>query len=331
LKTKVCVADLEAAGQRIDKWLLQFPEISSRSFAQDLILKSLVLIDNKPVKASHILKANQVVTIQIPEIESIGLIPYDFPLDIIHEDNDLLVINKPSGLVTHPAAGHEQDTLVNALINYTNQLSMKNELRPGIVHRIDKETSGLLVVAKNDFAHDALAIQFKEKTAHRIYYAVVEKLFTKNSDTIQSYLARHPVDRKRYASVIKNNRIVTKPIAEVDVLGKWASTQFKIIATAQIDKNLAVSYVQLKLETGRTHQIRVHMSEINHPLVGDLVYGGSKSYYQKLKLNRFFLHAAELGFVHPRTQEKMLFKISWPQADQQKLQEFGFHANLPGM
>lgn len=330
MKTKEYIVAASDVGQRLDKWLQQFEEILSRTFAQDLISKNLILVDGNPTKASWHLRLNQNVSITIPETTSVGLLPFDFKLDILHEDKDLIVLNKPSGLVVHPAAGHHQDTLVNALIHHTSELSMKNELRPGIVHRLDKETSGLLVVAKNDEAHEALALQFKNKTTHRIYYALAEKELHKDSGVIQSYLARHPVDRKRYASIKINNRVIEKFQADAN-LGKWAVTHFQKLAVSRLDKNLSLTYLKLKLETGRTHQIRVHLSENHHPLFGDLLYGGSESYYKKYSLSRFFLHAAELGFVHPTTSKMMTFKVSWPEADIKKIKEFGFASAVPGI
>lgn len=330
MKTKTFTIDAEHAGQRLDKWLAQVEGINSRSIAHDLITKNCVLIDAKETKPSAVLKLNQVVEVQIPEVKSIGLQPYDYPLEIIFEDSDLIVINKPSGLVVHPAAGHEQDTLVNALIHYTKDLSMKHELRPGIVHRLDKETSGLLVVAKNDFTHDHLSLQFKNKTTHRIYYAVVEKELKKDSGTFQSYLARHPVDRKRYASMRENKKVLSQ-FKDSITEGKWAVTHFKKISTSYTEKNLYLTYAKLKLETGRTHQIRVHLSENGHPLLGDLTYGASKVIYKKYALSRFFLNAAELGFAHPRTNTEMLFQAKWPAADAMKLTELGFSRELPGM
>lgn len=331
MKTKTYIVEAEHIGQRLDKWLAALPEINSRNFAQDLIDKNLVLVNGKKEKPSLSLKLNDAVEIQVPDqAEPTELIPYNFKLDIVFEDSDILVVNKPAGLVVHPAAGHQQDTLVNALIHYTKDLSMKNEMRPGIVHRIDKETSGLLVVAKNDFSHENLAAQFKNKTSHRIYYAVVDRDLKNTTGKIQSYLARHPVDRKRNASVRINNKIVTtfKPDFEE---GKWAVTSYEKLAVSRVDKNNSFSYVKLKLETGRTHQIRVHMSDLGHPLVGDLTYGFSKGIAEKLHLNRFFLNAAELGFKHPRTDEFKLFKVSWPSQDSKKIQEFGFANTLPGM
>lgn len=330
MKTKIFIVGESDAGLRIDKWLTQIEEISSRSFAQDLISKNLVLVDNVVVKASALLKLNQTIEIHFPDAKPVGLIPYDHKLDILFEDNDLLIINKPSGLVVHPAAGHEQDTLVNALVHYTQQLSMKNELRPGIVHRLDKETSGLLVVAKNDFTHEKLADQFKNKTSHRIYYAIAEKEIKLPFGVIQSFLARHPVDRKRHSSVRVNKKIVSK--FDADFLdGKWAVTHFKKLAVSHADKNLFLTYTKLKLETGRTHQIRVHLSENGNPLLGDVTYGASQVAVKKFHLQRFYLHAAELGFVHPRTEEKMLFKVGWPAQDVLKLIELGFSRELPGM
>jgi len=322
LKTKTplrLTVTAEFVGQRLDRFLTSFPEIISRSFAQDLIEKKLVLVDAKEARASLALKLNQEVEVHLPEVpETTELVPYDFPLDIVFEDADLIVVNKPSGLVIHPAAGHEQDTLVNALLHHTKDLSMKNEQRPGIIHRIDKETSGLLVIAKNDLAHEKLAQQFKNKTTHRIYYAVVMGALPKNRGALKSYLARHPSDRKRYASVRDGHKIITTFDENFDA-GKWAVTHFEKIAQSS-----GLSYVKLKLETGRTHQIRIHMSEFGHPLVGDVQYGYSLQRAKNEGLNRFFLHAAELGFVHPTTNQEVLFKVEWPLADKQRILNWGF-------
>ncbi len=308
----------EYVGQRLDRALTSLPEIISRNFAQDLILKNLVTVDQKIARSSLALKINQLVEVFLPEVISSELIPFDFPLDIVFEDDDLIVINKPSGLVVHPAVGHEQDTLVNALLHYTKNLSMKHEQRPGIVHRIDKETSGLLVVAKNDLAHEKLASQFQKKTTHRIYYGLVSGVLPKNKGKIQSYLVRHPSDRKRYSSMKENNKIITT-FNESTSGGKWAVTSYEKIAQAS-----SMSYLKLKLETGRTHQIRVHLSELGHPLVGDVSYGYSVQKFKAEKLDRFFLHAAELGFMHPTLDQEMLFKSAWPAKDLQKIVSYGF-------
>lgn len=309
----------EFAGQRLDRYLASLDEVASRNYAQDLIDKGFVLVDRILVKASHSLKTNQLVEIHLPaKAETTKLIPYDLKLDIVFEDSDLLVVNKPSGLVVHPAAGHQQDTLVNALLHHTQDLSMKNEMRPGIVHRIDKETSGLLVVAKNDRTHEILAAQFKNKTTHRVYYALVDGGFPRVKGTIQSYLARHPLDRKRYASLKNSNRIINTFEGELE-MGKWAVTHYERIAQSS-----GMSYMKLQLETGRTHQIRVHLTEANHRIVGDVAYGYPAQKMKANHFNRFYLHAAELGFTHPKTQEELKFKVSWPADDVKKLNELGF-------
>lgn len=310
------------AGQRIDKWLSENPElnelISTRSFAQNLIENSHVLLNQKKAKCSYLIKLNDHVEVVIPEKKSIGLEPYNFPLDIVFEDDDLLVVNKPPGLVVHPAAGHEQDTLVNALLFHTKNLSMKNEERPGIVHRIDKETSGLLVIAKNDFAHENLSQQFKNKTTHRLYYAFTEGPVIRQNGTYQSYLSRHTTDRKKYASRRENQKVIRTFAGEIES-AKWAVTHYKFIESSQ-GKNL----FQLELETGRTHQIRVHMSENGQTLIGDTMYGYSSKKMNELGVKRFFLHASELGFIHPKTNENLIFKCPWPEADVEKIKSWGF-------
>lgn len=308
----------EDEGLRLDKYLTKLEEITSRNYAQHLIEKKMVTVSGKFPKPSLALTSGQIIEITFPELTPSELVPYDLKLDIEFEDEHLLVVNKPSGLVVHPAAGHQQDTLVNALLFHTKDLSMKNEQRPGIVHRLDKETSGLIVVAKKDFIHEKLAEQFKNKTTHRIYYALLDGQLPRNSGVCSSYLARHPVDRKRYASLRENNKIISKFSPEISD-GKWAVTHFTKIA-----QHSHMSYVRLKLETGRTHQIRVHMSELGHPLVGDTLYGYSVKKMRELEVQRFFLHAAELGFTHPMTGENLLFKRTWPESEIIKLNSLGF-------
>jgi 23S rRNA pseudouridine1911/1915/1917 synthase len=312
------VVTSEDEGIRLDKYLSNLEEISSRNYAKNLIDKNMILVNGKNVKASHSMMSGETVDIFLPELVATELIPYALKLDVIFEDKDVLVINKPSGLVVHPAAGHQQDTLVNALLHHTQELSMKNEMRPGIVHRIDKETSGLLVVAKNDRAHEKLSQQFKDKTTHRVYYALLDGQLARLNGISRSFLARHPVDRKRFASVRENNKIVIDPDADLPH-AKWAVTHFSKLAM-----HSHLTYVKVQLETGRTHQIRVHMSELGLPLVGDLTYGYSIKKMRELQLTRFFLHAGELGFDHPTTGEKLLFKVGWPQNDVKKLNELGF-------
>jgi 23S rRNA pseudouridine1911/1915/1917 synthase len=308
----------EMLGLRLDKALALRSEIETRSRASYLIEEGLVSVNGRIGKASLLLKAGDQIEIQLPEPVPTELIPYDFPLDILFEDEHLIVINKPSGLVVHPAAGHAQDTMVNALLHHTKDLSMKfGEQRPGIVHRLDKETSGLLVVAKNDQAHEKLTQQFKERSIHRIYYAVCIGAPKPAKGSVQSYLARHPTDRKRYASLLGSDRKVQSTKLPEPSFGKWAVTHYDLLKT-----NSGLSYCKLKLETGRTHQIRVHLSEKGSPIAGDLLYGAdkktksieSKKVQSEIKdLNRFLLHAAELGFTHPVTGKELMFTQEWPE------------------
>ncbi len=306
---------------RLDTYLSSLPEIhafaNTRSHIKNLIEIGAVLVNGKNIKPSYAVKINNEIQIQIPQVKTSELIPYPLPLDIIFEDDNLIVVNKPSGLVIHPAAGHEQDTLVNALLHHTPHLSMKNEQRPGIVHRIDKDTSGLLVIAKNDQTHELLSAQFKEKTTHRIYYAIVQGHLKQNKGTLQSYLTRHGTDRKRYASVKINGQAISTEIKGFEK-GKWSKTHYEVLEVSQ-----HMSLVRLQLETGRTHQIRVHMSELGHPLVGDTMYGYSIKKYNELQLNRFYLHAAELGFRAINNQ-LLIFKVNWPTVDLNQIRQWGF-------
>ncbi|HEX7674574.1 MAG TPA: RluA family pseudouridine synthase [Bdellovibrio sp.] len=318
MTTLKVTASEEMAGLRLDKALSLIPEIETRSRASHLIDNSHVLVNGKTEKASLKIKAGDLIEIQMPEPTPSELQPYDLKLDVLFEDQDVIVINKPAGLVVHPAAGHAHDTLVNALISHTDDLSMKfGEERPGIVHRLDKETSGIIVVAKNDKAHESLTAQFKERSTHRIYYAVCIGTARTMTGTIRSYLARHPVDRKRYASVRNDEGQIWTDPDDPPMIGKWASTHYEVLS-----RKSNLSYLKLKLETGRTHQIRVHLSENNLPIAGDNLYGADKkikSVEQRViqedlrALPRFLLHAAELGFTHPRTDERMFFKKDWPE------------------
>lgn len=311
--------NVDQVGQRLDRVMSALSEISSRAFAQSLIEKQLVFVDHKLAKPSLVLKLGQLVECEIPAVAQTELQPLNLKLDIIFEDQFLIVVNKPAHLVVHPAVGHQQDTLVNALLAHTQDLSMKNEMRPGIVHRIDKETSGLLVIAKNDFVHEHLSVQFKNKTTHRVYYALVEGVVAMKTGTICSYLARHPSHRQKYASLKFNNKIQRMKLDE-EVAGKWAVTHYE-----NLESKSGMTLMKINLETGRTHQIRVHMCEMGHPLVGDLSYGFSQMKYKKLGINRFFLHAAELGFIHPQTQEFMKFNVDWPIEDREYIKNLGFN------
>lgn len=321
----------DKANQRIDKALSSHPLIGSRSKAAQLIDQKYITHLNpagsqKIIKSSYLVQSGDRFLIKIPVLKvDVGLTPLDLKLDILFEDSDIIVLNKPANLVVHPAHGHHSDTLVNALIHHTKDLSMGfGENRPGIVHRLDKETSGLLVVAKNNKSHELLAQQFKERTIHRVYWALVYGLVKAPYGKITSYLARHPSDRKRFASL-------REPIGE-NPTGKLAITNFKKIE----ESNKGFSLLEMKLETGRTHQIRVHLSEMHHPIVADNLYG-AKGRNKNIKshntrklvesLDRIALHAKELGFLHPKTGEKMFFTSTLPHNLLGLFNETGFHAH----
>lgn len=298
---------------RLDRFLSTLVEISSRSRATQLIHQNLILNSQGEAltKPSYKVRNGERIVVRIPVFaETTKLEPLELELEILFEDQDLLVVNKPSGLVVHPAAGHAQDTLVNALIHQVKDLSMGfGENRPGIVHRLDKDTSGLLVVAKNDFSQEFLAKQFKDKSVHRVYKAIVFGHPKNSEGTVISFLQRHPMDRKRFASEkIKKGE---------EPKGKKAITHYKILENFPC----GLSLVQCQLETGRTHQIRVHLTEMQHTIIGDLIYGSkarvknlksTKLRGQILNLNRIGLHAEQLGFIHPRTKVELLFSKPWP-------------------
>ncbi|MCB0415356.1 MAG: RluA family pseudouridine synthase, partial [Bdellovibrionales bacterium] len=301
------VVDEHLVGQRLDKLLVEKNIISSRSLAAKYIQKKLILINDQPTKPSYSVKLQDKIKMFSAESEPSELIPYDFPLEILFEDSDLIVLVKPSGLVVHPSPGHHEKTLVNALLYHSDHLSMGvNEQRPGIVHRLDRETSGIMVVAKTNEAHAHLAQQFKDKTTHRIYHAIVYGPAYKINPqiTVENYLARHPKDRKKFASLKSVNVTPSK--------GKWASTTFTLLEHF----SCGLSLVQCQLKTGRTHQIRIHLSEMGYAIVGDNTYGNFsrsknlksvKLRTQIKNLNRIALHAAELGFTHPTSKERLLF------------------------
>lgn len=312
----------ELTDLRIDKALATIEKIATRSQAARLIQQGLIRIAGKVLKASYLTVLGDVIDIEIPITMTSVLVPYDFKLVVPYEDDDLLVVDKPAGLVVHPAYGHAQDTLVNALLAYTSELSQGfNETRPGLVHRIDKDTSGLLVIAKNEEAQRFLAMQFQRKTTHRLYRALTFGKFVEPAGRIESYLRRHPDDRKRVAST---------PLREDGTSdGKLAVTHYKVIDYHPT----GISLVELRLETGRTHQIRVHLSENGHPIIGDNTYGASKRvktlksiHLRKMieELPRFALHAMELGFVHPRTGNTMRFRAPWPRDLMPLIEHCGF-------
>lgn len=312
----------EMIGLRLDKALSLLPDIKSRSRAETLITAQNVLVNDKVVKSSHIVKDTDQIEIFFPPAKPTELQPLDLKLDVLFEDSDLIVVNKPPGLVVHPAAGHQHDTLVNALVAHTDDLAMKfGEERPGIVHRLDRETSGILVVAKNDAAQENLSAQFKAREVHRIYHAICLGIPAKPKGTIQSFIARHPTDRKRFASVLGPDRKIWREKEDPPSVGKWAVTHYQVLKTHPA----GMSYLQLKLETGRTHQIRVHLSELGTPILADPIYGSDrklKSVHGSLnqdllkKAERCALHACELGFQHPRTNEKLFFQVPWPDLEE---------------
>lgn len=275
----------ELSNQRLDKVLSSYFEIS-RKRAKDLIDQGNILVNGKEEKASYTTKENDEIDANIPPLENLEVQPEKMDLDIIYEDHDVIVINKPKGLVVHPAPGHYSSTLVNGLLYHCKDLSgINGVMRPGIVHRIDKDTSGLLVVAKNDNAHIALSEQLADKTCHREYVAIVHHPFTHSYGTVDAPIGRDERDRQKMAVTAKNS--------------KPAVTHFEVIENFK-----DYSYIRLKLETGRTHQIRVHMAYIEHPVAGDPKYG----YRKTLEANGQLLHACQLEFDHPTTHEHMVFK-----------------------
>jgi 23S rRNA pseudouridine1911/1915/1917 synthase len=297
------IVPAEATGLRLDKFLSDQSAVGSRSKAAKLIEMSYVTKNGLPLKASYRVQTGEELLVEIPPPPPSELQPLDMDLEIFFQDSDCLVVNKPAGLVVHPAAGHAQDTLVNALIAQVTELSMGfGEHRPGIVHRLDKDTSGLLVVAKNDFAHEKLAMQFKEKTVLRHYWALVYGEPKIKRKKIESNLARHPVHRKKFSSQAK---------------GKRAVTHYEVLKSKG-----GISLLRCRLETGRTHQIRVHLSELGHPIVGDRLYGSSRPLQSLGKVvrgnvenwNRIGLHAYELGFQHPRRDQFLKFFAGWPES-----------------
>lgn len=277
------VAGPEDEGMRLDKFLSVRVEELTRSAAERLAEQGQVSSGGKTLDKKYRLRAGDAIEVILPEPVGLDILPEAIPLDIRYEDADLLVVNKPKGMVVHPAAGHAGGTLVNALLAHCgDSLSgINGVIRPGIVHRIDKDTSGLLIVAKNDFAHQRLAEQIKEHSFTRMYEAVVHGNLKEDTGTIDAPIGRHPTDRKRMAVTEKNSR--------------HAVTHFEVLARYK-----GFTHVRLKLETGRTHQIRVHMAYIGHPVAGDPVYGPKKPVPN---LDGQCLHARVIGFVHPRTGE----------------------------
>ena len=280
-------------GERLDAFLARCAENLSRSAAQKLIEDGLVLRNGKPGKKNDKLNIGDVIDYTIPDAKPVDIVPTEMKLDIVYEDEDVLVINKPKGLVVHPAAGHQDDTLVNGLLYALgDDLSgINGELRPGIVHRIDKDTSGLLAVAKNDLAHTMLASQLKDHSMYRMYDAIVCGSFREDSGTVDAPIGRHPSDRKKMCVIARNS--------------KEAVTHWEVVKRYR-----GYTHIRCKLETGRTHQIRVHMAHIGHPLLGDVVYGHKKP---ELGQDSQCLHAGALCFAHPRDGHPVMVFAELPE------------------
>lgn len=291
---KLIQASAEHYGIRIDRFLSeQLPE-HSRSYIQKLIKDGQISIEGKAVKSNYKITGSEEIALLIPDQVIPDILPEDIPLDILYEDQDLIVINKPKGMVVHPATGHYSGTLVNALMYHCkDELSgINGVMRPGIVHRIDRNTTGSLLVCKNDFAHNAIAEQLKVHSITRRYRAIVHGNLKDDQGTVDAPIGRHPIDRKKMAIEPRNGR---DAITHYHVLERFGN----------------YTYIECQLETGRTHQIRVHMSSIHHPIVGDDVYGPAKCPFSGLQGQT--LHAQVLGFIHPRTGEYMEFSAPLPE------------------
>ncbi len=288
-------------GERLDAFLARCAEGLTRSAAQRLIEEGQVRRNGRPGKKNDKLSPGDLVEYTIPDPKEVDIVPREMALDIVYEDDDVVVINKPKGLVVHPAAGHQDDTLVNGLLHALgSQLSgINGELRPGIVHRIDKDTSGLLAVAKNDLAHTVLASQLKDHSMHRVYEAVVCGSFREDSGTVDAPIGRHPTDRKKMCVTQRNSK---DAVTHWEVVGRYRG----------------YTHIRCKLETGRTHQIRVHMAHIGHPILGDMVYGHKKP---ELGQDSQCLHAGTLCFAHPRDGRPVMVFAPLPEYFQKVLEK----------
>lgn len=291
--------NFEQEGERLDKYLALIYENQSRSFFQKIIKENLVLVNGKAQKANYRVSAEDTVSVTIPKAQEIEIVPENIPLDILYEDEDVLVVNKPKGMVVHPSAGHYTKTLVNAIMYHCkDSLSgINGAIRPGIVHRIDMDTTGALIVCKNDNAHVKIAEQIKEHSVTRRYRGIVNGVVKEDTGRIEGAIGRHPVERKKMAINEKN--------------GKPAVTHYRVL-----ERFHNHTYMEFELETGRTHQIRVHMASIGHPLLGDTLYGSIRNPYH---LQGQTLHAMVIGFIHPSSGEYLEVKAPLPEYFQKLL------------
>lgn len=323
MKNKVITVEADGAGERLDLFLYKFLPLESRSMATKLIQTDRVILSNQPnkkLKASMKVEEGQEFKVELPDAKPTNLIPYDFPLQILFEDEHLIVVNKPAGLVVHPAAGHEQDTLVNALIHHCSDFHIGlDDIRPGIVHRLDKDTSGVMVVAKTNQSMEVLSSYFKNRNIKRFYWAICMGSPKFEHKLFESEIGRHPVDRKKMSSKGKQGK---NAITEAWNLQSYLKK---------------LSLIKFKLHTGRTHQIRVHSSENHFPILGDPIYSNinalkgllSPNQLKEIKgLGRLCLHAAVLGFVHPITKEELLFYAPVPEEMQELVAKYGFEQSL---
>lgn len=299
-RTEFVVTNLQA-GVRVDKFLSELMPDLSRSYIQKLIKDGNVQNGDSTIKSNYKVNTDDIIVVMEPELVEPDIVAEDIPLDILYEDEDILIVNKPKQMVVHPAAGHYSGTLVNAVMHHCkeNLSGINGVMRPGIVHRIDMDTTGSLVICKNDLAHQHVAEQLKEHSFKRIYHAIVHGVIKEDEGVVNAPIGRHPVDRKKMSINHKN--------------GKPAVTHYRVLQRFE-----KFTYIECELETGRTHQIRVHMASIGHPILGDLVYGPAKCPY---KLQGQTLHAKILGIVHPRTGQYVQTDAPLPEYFQELLKK----------